>query len=174
MGLKGKKVVILAENMYEDLELWYPFYRLKEERVEVTIAGTGENKFKSKHGYPVNADTSVDQIKAEQFDGIVIPGGYAPDKLRQNENVISLVKDFYNSGKLVAAICHAGWVLASAEIIKGKNVTGFISIKDDLLHAGANYQDKEVVRDENIITSRKPDDLPAFCKEIMSFLKENK
>lgn len=173
MGLSGKKVAVLAENTYEDLELWYPVYRLKEEGVKVTIVGAGEAEYKSKHGYPVKVDAQIDDVKASQFDGVIVPGGYAPDKLRQNEKVISFVKDLNNSKKLVAAICHAGWVLASADIIKGKHVTGFVSIKDDLIHAGADYEDKEVVKDGNIITSRKPDDLPAFCKEILSFLKEN-
>lgn len=173
MGLRGKKIAILAENEYEDLELWYPYYRLKEESVEVTIVGLGETEYKSKHKYPVKVDTSIDKVKASQFDGIIVPGGFAPDKLRQNEGVLNLIKELNNSKKLVAAICHAGWVLASADIVKGKNVTCVKAIKDDLIHAGGNYSDKEVVRDENIITSRTPEDLPAFCKEILSFLKEN-
>lgn len=173
MGLSGKKVAVLAENMYEDLELWYPVYRLKEEGVKVTIVGSGETEYKSKHKYPVKVDAQINDIKAGDFDGVIVPGGYAPDKLRQNDKILSFVKDLNSNNKLVAAICHAGWVLASAGIIKDKQVTGFVAIKDDLVNAGAHYLDKEVVKDGNIITSRKPDDLPAFCKEILSFLKEN-
>lgn len=173
MSLKDKTVAVLAENMYEDLELWYPTLRLREEGIKVLHAGTGDKSFKSKHGYPVEVDCNVKDLKAGALDGLIIPGGYAPDHLRRHESVINLVYELFNQNKLVAAICHGGWVLASAGVIRDKKLTGFFSIKDDLINAGATYLDQEFVRDENLITSRKPDDLPVFCREIISFLKEN-
>ncbi len=173
MRLKGKKIILLAENNYEDLELWVPYYRLKEEGAEITIVGTGSSKtYTSKHGYPVEVNKEAKQIDISKYDGVVVPGGYAPDLMRRYPEMVKIVKDAYQKGKMVAAICHAGWMLASAGIVKGKNVTGFFSIKDDLIHAGANYVDEEVVRDGNLITSRKPDDLPAFCREIIEALAE--
>ncbi len=171
MRLKGKKVVILAENFYEDLELWVPYYRLKEEGAEVTVVGTGSSRtYTSKHGYPVEVSKEAKQIDMSAFDGVVIPGGYAPDHMRRYPAMVKIVKEAYEKGKVVSAICHAGWMLASAGILKGKKVTGVSAIKDDLVNAGATYIDQEVVRDGNLITSRKPDDLPAFCREIIDAL----
>ena len=121
-------------------------------------------------GYAVRADKGADEVKAADFDAVVVPGGYAPDLMRLNPHMVNLVREAYQQGKPVAAICHAGWMLASADIIKGKRVTAYPSIKDDLVHAGAIFEDKEVVRDGNIITSRRPDDLPAFCREIIAAL----
>jgi protease I len=171
MRLKGKKVVILAENFYEDLELWVPYYRLKEEGAEVTVVGSGSSRtYTSKHGYPVEVSKEAKEIDISGFDGVVIPGGYAPDHMRRYPAMVKIVREAYEKGKVVSAICHAGWMLASAGILKGKKVTGFFAIKDDLVHAGATYVDQEVVRDGNLITSRKPDDLPAFCREIIEAL----
>ena len=165
------KIAILIEDQYEDIELWYPYYRLREEGMETVLVGTGKDEYKSKHGYPGKPVLSIKNAKVDDFDGVVIPGGYAPDLLRRHKEVIDFVRNMYNEEKLVAAICHAGWVLASAGILRGKNATGFFSIKDDMVNAGAKYLDKEVVVDGNIITSRKPDDMPFFCKEIINFLK---
>jgi len=171
MQLKGKKVVLLAENNYEDMELWVPYFRLKEEGAEVTIVGTGSSpSYTSKHGYPVQVNKEAKEIDMSKYDGVVIPGGYAPDLMRRYPEMVKIVKDAHQKGKTIAAICHAGWMLASAGIVKGKKVTGFFAIKDDLVNAGANYVDAEVVRDGNLITSRKPDDLPAFCREIINAL----
>jgi protease I len=171
MQLKGKKVVLLAENNYEDMELWVPYFRLKEEGAEVTIVGTGSSpSYTSKHGYPVQVNKEAKEIDMSKYDGVVIPGGYAPDLMRRYPEMVKIVKDADQKGKIIAAICHAGWMLASAGIVKGKKVTGFFAIKDDLVNAGANYVDAEVVRDGNLITSRKPDDLPAFCREIINAL----
>ena len=171
MRLKGKKVVILAENHYQELELWVPYYRLKEEGAEVVVVGTGSSRtYTSKLGYPVDVNKEAKEIDMSKYDGVVIPGGYAPDLMRRYPEMVRIVREAHQRGKVVAAICHAGWMLASAGIVKGKKVTGFMAIKDDLINAGANYVDEEVVTDGNLITSRKPDDLPAFCREIIAAL----
>jgi len=171
MKLKGKKVVLLAENHYQELELWVPYYRLKEEGAEVVVVGTGSSRtYTSKLGYPVDVNKEAKEIDMSKYDGVVIPGGYAPDLMRRYPEMVRIVREAHQRGKVVAAICHAGWMLASAGIVKGKKVTGFMAIKDDLINAGANYVDEEVVTDGNLITSRKPDDLPAFCREIIAAL----
>jgi protease I len=172
MELKGKKVIIAVEEMFNTFEFWYPYYRLKEAGCDVVVMGSGSaQKYTGKPGTEVTVDISAANVSAADYDGIVIPGGYAPDFMRRYPKMVQLVKDFYDSGKIVAAICHAGWMLASAEILRGKAVTSFFAIKDDLVHAGANWIDQDVVVDRNLITSRKPDDLPAFMKAIISALK---
>jgi protease I len=173
MRLKGRKIVLLAENNYQELELWVPYYRLKEEGAEVTVVGTGSSRtYTSKLGYPVDATKEAREIDMSAYDGVVIPGGYAPDLMRRYPEMVKIVREAHHQGKMVAAICHAGWVLVSAGILKGKRVTGFFAIKDDLVNAGATYVDAEVVRDGNLITSRKPDDLPAFCREMVDALSK--
>ena len=168
MKLQGKRVAILAENLYQEMELWVPYYRLKEEGADVRVVGTGGAKScTSKHGYPVNVDTQAEAANAVEFDAVVIPGGYAPDLMRRSSAMVALVREAYRQGKVVAAICHAGWMLCSADILRGKRATSFFSIKDDMSNAGATWVDQEVVVDGNLITSRKPDDLPAFCREIV-------
>ncbi len=171
MEKQGKRVIILVEEMYNEFEFWYPLYRLREAGVEVVVVGSGSaDTYKSKYGLPCKVDTSADQVSGTDFDGIIIPGGYAPDHMRRYPLMVKLVKDLFEAEKVVAAICHAGWMLASAEIVGGRNVTGFFAIKDDLIHAGANYVDQEVVVDGNLITSRTPDDLPAFMRAILEAL----
>ena len=171
MRLKGKRVILLVENLYQDLEIWVPYYRLKEEGAEVTLVGSGSSRtFTGKYGYPIEVDKQAKEIDMLKYDGVVIPGGYAPDVMRRYPEMVKIVKEAYQEGKMIAAICHAGWMLVSAGILKGKKVTGFIAIKDDLVNAGAEYVDAEVVRDGNLITSRKPDDLPAFCREMIAAL----
>ena len=172
MELNGKKVIVLIEDMYNEIEYWYPFYRLKEAGAEVITVGTGSNQYTSKSGIPAKADVDAKNVNAEDFDGIIIPGGYAPDIMRRYPEMVKLVKDIHDAGKVVAAICHAGWMLASAEIIKNRRVTSFFAIKDDLIHAGAEWADEEVVIDGNLITSRKPDDLPAFMRGFISSLAD--
>ncbi len=167
MSLNGKRVAILAENDYEDLELQYPLLRLREAGAETVLVAPVAGTYQSKHGYPARADLGADQVSASQFDAVVVPGGFAPDRLRRYPSVLKLVKDASDQGKVVAAICHAGWVLVSAGILKGKVVTSTPAIKDDMANAGAEWVDKEVVVDGRLITSRKPDDLPAFCREII-------
>ena len=172
MGLKGKKVIILVENLYQELEFWVPYYRLKEEGAEVTVVGTGSSRtYTCKHGYPVEVEKEAKEIDMSKYDGVVIPGGYAPDLMRRYPAMVKIVKDADKQGKMIAAICHAGWMLVSAGVLKGKKATCFFALKDDLVNAGANYVDEEVVKDGKLITSRKPDDLPAFCREMIKLLE---
>jgi protease I len=174
MSLKGKRIAILAENMYQEMELWVPYYRMKEEGADVKVVGAGGAKsYASKHGYPVNVDVQADAVKAVEFDAVIVPGGYAPDMMRRHDAMVGLVREAAQQGKVVAAICHAGWMLCSAGIIKGKKVTSFSSIKDDMVNAGGQWSDSEVVVDGNLVTSRKPDDLPAFCREIIKALSKS-
>jgi protease I len=170
MELKGKRVIILVEQMFNDQEFWYPYYRLKEAGAEVVVVGSAIQTYTGKGGTQANADASADAVSAADVDGIVIPGGYAPDHMRRNPAMVKLVKDTAEAGKAVAAICHGGWMLASAKILQGRTVTSFFSIKDDLVHAGADYVDQEVVVDGKLITSRTPDDLPAFMTAILKAL----
>jgi len=172
MALQGKRVAILVEDLYQDQEVWYPYYRLTEAGVAVTVVGTGKTEYKSKHGYPITAQASAEVVSADQFDGLIIPGGYAPDILRRSPAVVRFVREASEQGKVVGAICHAGWVLCSAGVLRGKTATCFAAIKDDVANAGATYVDREVVRDGNLITSRKPEDLPAFMRTILEALAE--
>jgi protease I len=169
--LQGKRVAVFAEDLYEDLELWYPLLRLREEGANVVVVGPGgAAEHHGKYGYPVAVDQAIRDVKAENFDALVIPGGYAPDRMRRHPAMVALVRDLAQQGKIVAAICHGPWMLASAEVVAGKTVTGFSAIKDDLVHAGATYRDAEVVVDGNLITSRQPADLPAFMEAIIAAL----
>ncbi|OQA03433.1 MAG: putative cysteine protease YraA [Planctomycetes bacterium ADurb.Bin401] len=169
-----KKIAVLAEDHYETLELWYPYFRMKEEGFKTVIVGPGKKKdYTSKDKYPAPEEMKISDVKISDFDAVIIPGGYAPDMMRREKQIIEFVKNMFNAGKLVAYICHAGWIPASAGILKGKKATCFFSIKDDIINAGADYADKEVVVDGNLISSRQPDDLPAFCREIIKFLKEH-
>ena len=173
--MKTKKIAILAEDLYQVLEIWYPILRLREEGIQVDVVGTGsKDTYGSKEGYPVKVDISIDKIKADDYIGVIIPGGYAPDILRRYEKVVDFIKKINSQGKIVASICHGGWLLVSANIVKGKKLTSFFAIKDDLIAAGANYVDKEVVVDKNLVTSRKPDDLTAFVVEIIKLAKKTK
>jgi len=171
MELSGKRVAILIEDMYNEFEFWYPYYRMKEAGAKVTVIGAGAKEYHSKVGLPAPGGTSAESVKAADFDAVIVPGGYAPDRMRRSPAMLKLVHDCLVQSKIVAAICHAGWVLVSAQVLKGKKATCFSSIKDDLVNAGATYLDQEVVRDGNLITSRTPDDLPAFCREIITAMK---
>lgn len=172
MSLEGKRVAVLAEDNYQDLELWYPLLRMREAGAEVRVIGTGSAEtYTGKYGYPVTVDAAADEVKATDFDTVIIPGGYAPDQLRRYPAVLKLVREVFEQGKVVAAICHAGWVPVSAGILKGKKATCFFAIKDDVINAGATYLDQEVVQDGNLITSRTPNDLPAFCRTIIAVLE---
>ncbi|MDR5682706.1 MAG: type 1 glutamine amidotransferase domain-containing protein [Armatimonadota bacterium] len=171
MDLAGVRVAVLVEDLYEDLELWYPVLRLREAGAEVKVVGprAGET-YKSKHGYPARADVGMDETQAASFDAVVIPGGYAPDRMRRHASMLDLVRSIHEAGKPVAFICHAGWVPISAGIVRGRTVTSVSAIRDDLVNAGANWVDREVVVDGNLVTSRTPADLPAFCRALVELL----
>lgn len=171
MALQRKRMAILVEDLYQDQEVWYPYYRLKEAGVEVVVVGTGKKEYKSKYGCPIAADVSAEQVSADTLDGLIVPGGYAPDILRRFPAVVQLVKALDRKGKVIGAICHAGWVLCSADVLRGKRVTCFLAIKDDVVNAGAVFVDAEVVRDGHLITARQPDDLPAFMRAILDALQ---
>ncbi len=175
MDLQGKHVAVLVDHMYQELEVWYPVYRLREAGCHVTLVGAkaGET-YPSKLGYPAKSDKAADEVSADDFDAVVIPGGYAPDYLRRSEAVIQFVRDMADQGKILAAICHGPWVLCSTKALRGRKTTCFFAIKDDVINAGGKYVDAEVIRDGNIITSRKPDDLPAFMQAIFQAVKELK
>lgn len=171
MKLGNKKIAVFVENQYQELEVWYPYLRLKEEGAQVFFVGPEKGKvYISKYGYPATAELGIQEVNAQDFDAVVVPGGYAPDYMRRNAQMVQFLRDMNKAGKPIAAICHAGWMLASAEIIAGKKVTSVSAIQDDMRHAGANWVDEEVVRDGNIITSRKPEDLPAFCRTLIEAL----
>lgn len=170
MSLKGKRVVVLAEDMYEDPELWYPYYRLREEGAEVRIVGPEAKVYQSKHGYPAKAELAASALDPRDWDAVVVPGGFAPDRLRRFPAVLDLVRGIYEHGGIVAQICHAAWVPISAGIVRGKRATCVAAIRDDLVNAGAQYVDEAVVVDGNLVSSRTPDDLPAFMPAIIRLL----
>jgi protease I len=173
MELRGRRIAILAENDYEDQELWYPYYRLLEAGADVFVVGTGSSDvYTSKHGYPVKVDAEAATVDAGQFDLIVIPGGWAPDLMRRSAAMVGLVRAAVEQGRLVAAICHAGWMLCSANVVRGRRVTGAKSIRDDMVNAGGIWVDEEVAHDGGLITSRRPADLPAFMRTVVGALQE--
>ncbi len=174
MDLSGKKIVIFVDNLYQEMEVWYPYFRFQEAGAEVLLAGAEAGAtYTSKLGYPATSDVRYEQLNAREFDGVVVPGGYAPDRIRRNTKANQFVHEMDKAGKLVAAICHGPWVLCSAEMLKGRRATSFIAIKDDVAHAGARWEDAEAVVDGNLVTARKPEDLPAFCRACLQVLVES-
>jgi protease I len=173
MRLQGKKIVILAEDLYDVLELWVPYYRMLEAGAEVILVGSGSaSVYSSKHGYQVEVDTEASKVSPDEIDGIIVPGGFGPDRLRRYPAVLNLVKTVFDQGKLVASICHGGWVLVSAGVLKGRKATCVAAIKDDVSNAGADYIDEPVVVDGNLVTSRTPVDLPVWLPAIISVLEK--
>ena len=171
MDLSKGKFLFFVEDIYEDLELWYPKIRLIEAGAEVVVAGPKAGAlYAGKHGYPCVSDTAIEDVDDKYFTGLVIPGGFAPDKLRRMDRVKELTRAFMDSGRLIAHICHAGWIPASAGICRGFRMTSTPGIKDDLINAGAIWVDEPVVVDRNMVSSRRPDDLPWFMKGIFEFL----
>jgi protease I len=172
MAVHGKRVAVLVEQQYQELELWYPVYRLREAGCAVTVVGPEAGKsYPSKLGYPARADAAARDVSAADFDGVIIPGGFCPDYIRRTEAMLKLVRDADAAKKPLAAICHGPWVLCSTQALRGRKATGFHSIKDDIVNAGATYVDEEVVVDGHVITSRKPDDLPAFVAAFLTALE---
>jgi len=165
------KLLAFLDDIYEDLELWYPKLRLEEEGVPTQLAAKEIKSYAGKHGYPARADVRLDQVQAKDYAGLLIPGGFMPDKLRRDPEVLGLTQEFHSHGKLVAFICHGGWIPISAKILRGKRATGSRGIKDDLENAGAIWIDEPVVTDGNLISSRTPLDLPQFGQAMVNFLK---
>jgi protease I len=170
-SLRGRTVAVLIEDQYQELEVWVPYYRLKEAGARVLLVGKEKGKaYKSKFGYPAVAEADYRGVKAKSLDAVIVPGGFAPDFMRRYPEPARLVAEVFKARGLVASICHGAWLLVSAGILKGRVATCFFAIADDVKNAGAKYLDQEVVVDGNLITSRKPEDLPAFCSEIVRFL----
>jgi len=168
MSAETRHVGILAEHLYHDLEVHYPRLRLAEAGVRVSVIGTGSApQYEGKYGFPVRVDTVASDVAADVLDGLIIPGGWAPDRLRTDPGVLRLVRDLFAAGKPVGCICHGGWVLSSAGVVSGRRLTCYHAIRDDMVHAGAIYVDQEVVQDGNLVTSRQPDDLPAFMQTFL-------
>ncbi len=169
--LSDMKIMSFVGDIYEDLELWYPKLRFIEAGAEVVVAGPAAGTvYKGKNGYPCVSDAAIGDMRADEFDGVFCPGGYMPDKLRRDPKVLQIIRDFNDAGKLVAAICHGGWIPISAGVYKNVRVTGSAGIKDDLVNAGAIWEDAPVVVDGNFVSSRKPDDLPDFCRACIDVL----
>ena len=171
MPLSSTRVLFFAAPLYEDLELWYPKIRLEEEGVATVVAGLGERTYQGKRGYPITVDVSVDDVRAEDFSGLVIPGGYAPDIMRRSERLLTITRAIHEANKPIAFICHAGWVPISAGIVSGRRGTSVPAIKDDLVNAGMHWEDSAVVVDGNLISSRSPADLVPFTKAMIAALK---
>lgn len=173
MGLESVKGAVLVEKSYEDLELWYPLLRLREAGASMQIVGpvAGET-YESKHGYPAKSDIAALDLEMPETDVLIIPGGYAPDRMRRDRAMVNLVASAFSGETIVGFICHAGWMPVSANILHGKRATSVSAIKDDMINAGAEWVDEEVVQDGNLISSRTPQDLPAFCKTIIQNLEQ--
>ncbi|GAB3046380.1 type 1 glutamine amidotransferase domain-containing protein [Virgibacillus ainsalahensis] len=173
MRLNDKKVIALVEHDFEDLELWYPVLRLQEEGAQVDLIGKeAKTKYIGKYGVPAESDYAFTDIKSADYDAILVPGGWAPDKLRRYPEVLQFVKEMNEEKKLIGQICHAGWVLISADILKDKKVTSTPGIKDDMANAGATWSDEEVVVDGHLVSSRRPPDLPPYVKVFADKLAE--
>ncbi len=172
--LEGKQVLMFAASLFEDSELLYPLHRLREEGAQVTIAGVSQNPVTGKAGHgPMGVDASVDQVDAEDYAALVIPGGFAPDAMRRSQRCLDLVHEFDRAGKPIAFICHAGWVPISAGIIAGRRATSFSAIRDDMVNAGCDWVDEPVVVDGNLISSRHPGDLGVWCKALIGAMADD-
>jgi protease I len=168
---KSKKVAIMVAEQYQVIEVWYPYYRLKEAGIDCDFVAAEANKeYPSKEGYPCKSTVAAKNAKIEDYSCMIVPGGFAPDFMRRSEDMIKLANDMVNANKIIASICHGAWLLCSTKIYKGKTATCYMSVRDDIKNAGAKYVDEECVVDGNLITSRKPDDLPAFCVAILKAL----
>ena len=167
-----KRILAFADDIYEDLELWYPKLRLEEEGWRVTIAGPAASAlYNGKHGYPCKSDAAIADVRSADYDALLVPGGFMPDKLRRDPKVLQLVREFDAAKKPIAFICHAGWILISANILRGRRATSTVGIKDDMANAGAIWTDEPLVVDGHLISSRTPVDLPVFAKAFVEAIK---
>jgi len=170
--MSGKKAAIMVDEMYQVLEVWFPYYRLREAGIKIDLVAAEANKeYHSKEGYPCISTLKASDANVDDYSCMIVPGGFAPDYMRRSKDVIKFANDMVNSDKIIAAICHGGWLLCSTKIYQGKKATCYMAIKDDIINAGADYVDRKCVVDGNLITSRKPDDLPSFCKALLGKLK---
>jgi protease I len=171
-SITDQRFLFFVDDIYEDLELWYPKLRLTEAGAHVTVAGPkADVVYKGKHGYPCSSDAAIGDMSSRDFAGVILPGGFMPDKLRRDPKVLELVREFAEAKKVVAAICHGGWIAISAGVYRGVRTTGSLGIKDDLVNAGAIWEDQPAVVDRHFVSSRKPDDLPQFCRGILGLFK---
>ncbi len=171
MQLESKRIAVLVEDFYQELEVWYPLLRFREAGLETfTLGPQAGATYKSKLGYPVKADHAFSDLSPTEIDAIVIPGGWAPDYLRRHQSCVNIVREMNTLGRVVASICHGGSLLCSAGVLRGRRATSFFSIKDDMINAGARWVDEPAVVDGNLITSRTPDDLPDFCRAVLEAL----
>jgi len=170
-NLTGKKIAVMLEREYQELEVWYPYYRMKEEGAEVTLVApqAGED-YHSKLGYPARSEAAAGKVKAADFHAAIVPGGWCPDYMRRSDEMVKFIRDAASAGIILAAICHGGWMLCCTDVLKGRRATSFMAIRFDMINAGAKWVDEECVVDGNLITSRKPSDLPAFCQAIIKAL----
>lgn len=172
--MAGRRVACLVGDDYEDLEVWYPVLRLQEEGAEVHLIGLEANQAcRGKHGYPCRSDRAIQDVSENEYDALIVPGGWMPDKLRRYTPVLEFVKAFDRSGKVIATICHGPWILISARVLSGRTLTCTPGIKDDVINAGAQYLDQEAVRDGNLVSARRPPDLPAFCRLMIAAMTED-
>jgi protease I len=173
--LKGKRVVIYVDQQYQEMEVWYPYYRLLEDAAEAIFVGdTAGKSYPSKTGYPAMAEKAYNDLNAADYDGVIAPGGFAPDFMRRHAKANEFMAEMNRQGKLVAAICHGLWVCCSADVLRGKHCTSFFAIRDDVRNAGGLWEDSEVVVDGNLVSSRKPADLPAFVVACINVLAAQK
>lgn len=173
MRFQSKRIACLVADDYEDLELWYPVLRLQEEGAQVDLIGPeGEAAYRGKHGYPARSDLAISAVRADQYHGLIVPGGWMPDKLRRSEAVLQFCREFDAAGKVIATICHGPWILISAKLVKGRTMTSTPGIKDDLENAGAIWVDQPVVRDGHLISARRPPDIPAWAREVVAALQD--
>jgi protease I len=172
MLLQGKRVACLVGDDYEDLEVWYPVLRLREEGARVDLIGLeGGQACRGKHGYPAQSDLCITEASGADYDALIVPGGWMPDKLRRSEPILQLCREIDQAGKVIATICHGPWILISAKVVRGRTMTSTPGIRDDVENAGATWVDQEAVRDGNLISARRPPDLPAFCRLIIEAMR---
>ena len=171
MKLTGKRIALMLDEQYQELEVWYPYFRLREEGAQVVrVAPEKARNYPSKLGYPCPSDAAAGDVRARDFHAVIVPGGWCPDFMRRNESMIRFIQDCAGAGIVLAAICHGGWMLCCTDALRGRRATSFVAIKHDMINAGATWVDEECVVDGNVITARKPDDLPAFCAAIIKAL----